>query len=70
MNHDTAWQGIAWHSTTWHAQHGMAQLYLEKQQSRRVQRVAAAEREQPMVLMWVSDASWAGLRVPAGTCQE
>lgn len=32
--------------------------------------MAAAEREQPMVLMWVSDASWAGLRAPAGSCPE
>lgn len=34
---------VAWCGTVW--------LYLKKQQSRRVQKVAAAEMEQPTVLM-------------------
>lgn len=41
------WHGIVWHSMA----HGMAQLYLKIQQSSRVQKAAAAEMEQPTVLM-------------------
>lgn len=42
--------GVVWHGEAWHTL-----LQLEKTQSRRVQRLAAAEREQLVVLVRVSD---------------